>query len=433
MTRGYIHPAYGIMQVRGGQRGDDALKQFLEDALTPLNLSDRQYYNILFNTLLVAAGARTATLVESADYGMETHKFEGIVRALQSAPLPSHVKQAFRKGAETAPQYLVYSTALPDRLVKSALDLHRSNSTVAMGKVLGFQCAGELASPYNVRFSVYPDDGGEGYEFYVEVCKERPDEDIAKAMHQKFSAVAARYGWDVQFRIQYAMPLDDMLAYMQTHSAAELNEQHRDMVLETLDGEMLTELEQFLQQQKQWDESTIEWPLVIAALISTQHTPLSVLYGNMTTAEDEASQEVTSRAEQMLLPAFRRELKSRRVVEVNSVTALLALLAQHDVTRVNEHRADMRRLLAGTKLEGAVDMFPDFTTTRQLDALYVLIVFRVLHDASDDFMDRILEIDPDVVELEIHELAYKLFDQFAEGLRGGGLCLARAACRAHRR
>lgn len=428
MTRGYRSAYYGI-QLRGGVNGNgelDALKQFLEDALAPLDLHVKHFYDILFNTLLVAAGARTGTLVESADYGTNTHLFDGIVRALQSAPLPPHVKQGFRKGVKATPQYLLYSAALPAHLVRSALNINSTNTQVAMGKVLGFQCAGQLASPYSVKFNVFPGEGEEGYNFYTEACADHPDEDVLEEMERKFQAVAAPYGWHVDFYIDRGMLLDELLEIMQRHSAAELNE-YRMEVLQNVTGEMLYELATYLEQRDEWDESTIEWPLVVAALIATQHDPLSVLYGDLTTAESAVIESTTAEGERMLLPSYRRELKSRRVTRVETMTDLLALLAQHDVARVNGHRDDVMRLLNGTMLEGVVERYvEEFMTTWQLDALYVMLVFRELHSAAEPFMPRIFRVDPDAVDLALHELAYALFDKFADGMRGGGLCTRRS-------
>ena len=139
---------------------------------TELGYEREIFFEVVFNVYLVCTNARTATLIESANYNENPFYKdfkEWITKWICKIDLNCGLYGVEFSDIKN-PQYLVFNDSKKD------IDYTDWNK-VDMGNVLGFSCPGELSSKYSLIYSVLYE--GEPYEFYVETCKEKVSDAIA--------------------------------------------------------------------------------------------------------------------------------------------------------------------------------------------------------------------------------------------------------------
>lgn len=173
-----------------------------------------------FNIFLVSEGIRTATLIEAlnppallqAVTAAASHR--GARTRRNRLPiferLPDHVRifecpQGPGTGStDTQPSLIVY-----DSRQYNETDVRRMSASEAqLGRLLGFQCAGELGGRYTLRFLVSIG-GGPLYNFYSEACAGAVNKELATRRFAGIEAAADLFSAIVGCTVRVNMAIID--------------------------------------------------------------------------------------------------------------------------------------------------------------------------------------------------------------------------------
>jgi hypothetical protein len=383
----YVNDFMGAKQgkhaLRAGKHAKyNKLQLFASDLLNALSDTGRRLDDVAFNVILVATGARTATLLERSDYYPNEEVFDAVVSALQRV-VPRHTSRiGMRMRDDENLQFLVYNRTLDPALVDKAM-----TDTKAMGQVLGFQCAGDEAAPYFVRFTLYS--RGRKKEFYTETCAEQPDADTVRRQLDTFRNVARQIGWDVKAQIKKAMHKHEIVALLRSGDREAIR-RHETDIRQQLLNDMLYTL---------GEADELDWDMTAAALLNaTEELNVVLEFRPLSAEEWNATTEVSDRGEALLLPS--RVAAWQPVKQLNTFDDVLAAIANQQFSLLNSSsgQRNLGDLFDSTCAPDALSVVGLTPSARRWTVVYVFIALRILHnpasamEVKDPFCMQALEL-----------------------------------------
>lgn len=207
---------FGVLQGGATPQNPEPVVHRLLTALPPA-LPLENAYDVAWNVHLVSAGIRSATLLERADLlVVDESVFDATVAAIRDAvSTQPNVETRMRSPGSATRQFLVYNTSrVTAQDVHDAVDME---DPPAMGKVLGFQCAGQIGSPYSVFFFLQTGDA-EPVMFYAEMCNDAPDSSVIARQTRQFNEEAKKFGWSVTSKTDYNATIPMMVQQLLSDS-----------------------------------------------------------------------------------------------------------------------------------------------------------------------------------------------------------------------
>jgi len=286
----------------------------------------------------------------------------------------------------THPQLLVYNQArVPRLLVRAAM---RSND--AMGKVLGYQCAGEQgrASYVMVRYfysaATLPQEEEE--ELYTEMCSER-EVDMQRVQRQlaSYNAVARPLGVSIRVFIKQPVmsPMDLFATSMQPGGVpAPVAEKAQEALVQHLSDAGLEGVAAHVQAQP---ASQIRWPWYATLLhVFSVHDMLVAAYGERDGTLRRDLSDLLMDTLATMTPVFKdgdsNPFMQGEVTHITTVSGVLSAIAQKQYDLLNEEQERVFYLLNKTQLSEAASYMVTPWSPAQWDALYVLMVTVLLSD-----------------------------------------------------
>jgi hypothetical protein len=339
-------------------------------------------HTIALNLELVVHGARPATLLESADYG-DMDMFYATATTIKRFVMPyTQVAVTTRRG--THPQLLVYNQArVPRLLVRAAM---RSND--AMGKVLGYQCAGEQgrASYVMVRYfysaATLPDEE----ELYTEMCSES-EVDMQRVQRQlaSYNAVARPLGVSISVFIKQPVmsAMDVFLTSMQPGGVpAAVAENAQAALVQHLSDAELQGPAAHVEAQP---ASQIRWPWYATLMhVFSVHDMLVAAYAERDgTLRRELSDLLTDTLATMtrvFIDDDSNPFMQAEVTHITSVSGVLSAIAHKQYELLNAEQDRVFYLLNKTQLSEAASYMVTPWSPAQWDALYILMVTVLVYD-----------------------------------------------------
>lgn len=373
----------GKHALRAGKHAKyNKLQLFASDLLNAFSDTGRKLDDVAFNVILVATGARTATLLERSDYYPNEEVFDAVVSALQRV-VPRHTSRiGMRMRDDNNFQFLVYNRTLDPALVDKAM-----TDTKAMGQVLGFQCAGDEAAPYTVQFSLFS--RGRKTEFYTEMCAEQPDADTIRRQLDTFRNVARQIGWNVKAQVKKAMHKHEMVALLRSGDRDAILRHETDIRQQLLNDVLYT----------LGEADELDWDMTAAALLNAAEDLNVVLeFRPLSVEEENATTEVSDRGEALLLPS--RVAAWQPVKQLNTFDDVLAAIANQQFSLLNSSsgQRNLGDLFARTCAPDALSVVGSAPSARRWTVVYVFIALRILHNPAsamgvkDPFCMQALEL-----------------------------------------
>lgn len=348
----------------------------------PPNMPAEAKHTIALNIELVVHGARPATLLESADYG-EMDTFYAAVTTIKRLVQPyTQVAVTMRRG--THPQLLVYNQArVPPALVRAAM---RSND--AMGKVLGYQCAGEQgrASYVMVRYFYSVATLPQEEELYTEMCSES-EVDTQRVQRQlaSYNAVARPLGVTIRVFIKQPVmsPVDLFATSMQPGGVpATTAEKAQEALVQHLGDAGLEGVAAHVQAQP---ASRTRWPWYATLVhVFSIHDMVVAAYGQRDGTLSRELSDLLMDTLATMTPVFKDDpsnpFMQRNITHVETVNDVLSAIAQKQYDLLNEEQDRVFYLLNQTPLSEAASYMVTPWLPAQWDALYVLMVTVLLYN-----------------------------------------------------
>jgi hypothetical protein len=357
-----------LKQLKAGKHDKyNKLQLFVSDVRSGLLETGQDLFDVAFNVVLVALGVRSATLIERADYYPDNRAFDVVVNTLQRVVprYTSAIQMTMRDATNT--QFLVYNRALSRALVSAAL-----GDDTAMGQVLGFQCAGELASPFSVKFYVVPSPNLKK-EFYVEMCSERPDMDTVERQLAAFRDVARKLHWGVTVSVKQSMRPHEVAALLRTGDERAIAK-HRTNVREQLNKSMLYTLEA----APVWNNDMTAAAVLNAVDDFSPFFDMDVLNAE----QDSAVSAASAQGEALLLPS--RVGAWTPVDSIRALDDVLAAIAneQYELLNSTQGRADIESLLNPTCAPRALSLLSKTPSGAEWTVFYVFLAMRIMHNPA---------------------------------------------------
>lgn len=369
-------------RVRGGQTGGGLVYGALLTHL-PVSMPTEAKHTIALNIELVTHGARPATLLESADYN-DIDSFYAATTTIKRLLEPyTQVAVLLKRG--THPQLLVYNLArVPPALVRAAM-----SSNDAMGKVLGYQCAGEQNSEsyVTVRYFYSAPTLESEEELYTELCSQS-EVDIKRVERQlsSYNAVARPLG--VVLRVFIKQPMmsafDLFNISMQPGGVpAEVQKKAQEALVQHLGDAGGLESVAELLKVKSPVEVRWPWYATLVYVFGVNDMILAAYKTRDNTVTRELSDLVISTLASMtpvLVDEDTNPWKQRRVSNIDTIYDVLSAIVHKQYDLLNREQQRVFSQLSKTRLSEAASYLVSPWSPAQWDALYILIVTVVMYD-----------------------------------------------------